>query len=121
MKNVVSFSLEFPLFPFSLSLSRTRTNTHVRTNRNINIPGTQVVPVPLFHALDGKTTNDYVARVEPSSQGGRKMAEYILDMIDDGQIQSGGGVRNNYDATSSSRYGSTTSTPLQASYMEDRG
>ena len=109
------------ILSFSLSLVLCRSHLPTCTNRNIHIPGTQVIPVPLFHALDGKTTNDYVARVEPSSQGGRKMAEYILDMIDDGQIQSGGGVRNNYDATSSSRYGSTTSTPLQASYMEDRG
>jgi hypothetical protein len=38
--------------------------------------------VPLFNVLDGKNSRDYIARVEPSSQGGRKMAEYLLDTID---------------------------------------
>merc|ERR1712087_216414 len=36
--------------------------------------GTEVVPFPLFVPLDGKTSADYVERVEPSAQGGRKMA-----------------------------------------------
>lgn len=49
----------------------------------INVPGCDpVVPVPLFQVLDGKNTQDYVARVEPSATGGSKMAEFILDLID---------------------------------------
>lgn len=48
----------------------------------IQISGRQVIPVPLFQVLDGKNTNDYVARVEPSASGGSKMAEFILDLID---------------------------------------
>jgi len=32
--------------------------------------------------LDGKTTSDYVARVEPSCNGGRKIAQYLLDVIE---------------------------------------
>lgn len=48
----------------------------------IHIPGSQVIPVPLFNVLDGKQTMDYVARVEPSPTGGRKMAEFILDAMD---------------------------------------
>ena len=48
----------------------------------IHIPGVDVIPVPLFHALNGKDTTDYVARVEPSAQGGTKMAEYLLDLLD---------------------------------------
>jgi len=32
--------------------------------------------------LDGKSSQDYVARVEPSAIGGKKMAEYLLDVID---------------------------------------
>ena len=44
----------------------------------IQIPGTQVIPVPLFHALDGKITEDYVQRVEPSPSGGHKLAEFLL-------------------------------------------
>jgi hypothetical protein len=37
----------------------------------------------LFHVLDGKTTSDYIARVEPSPTGGKKMAEFFLDVIED--------------------------------------
>jgi hypothetical protein len=63
--------------------------------------------VPLFNALDGKNSSDYIARVEPSSQGGRKMAEYLLDMID-----------------GPSAYGSIPSlhgqSPIETPYMADR-
>lgn len=47
--------------------------------KQVRVPGTEVVPVGLFDALDGKTTTDYVQRVEPSATGGRKMANLILD------------------------------------------
>lgn len=47
----------------------------------IRIPGTEVVAVPLFEILDGKTSADYVMRVEPSSEGGHKMANALLDAI----------------------------------------
>jgi hypothetical protein len=50
---------------------------------NIRIPGSQVVPVPLFEVLDGKTSADYIARVEPSPSGGRKMAELLMSLIQD--------------------------------------
>jgi len=55
---------------------------------NIQVPGSQVIPTPLFRVLDGTNTNDYVARVEPSPMGGRKMAEFILDMIDQQSVIS---------------------------------
>jgi hypothetical protein len=42
---------------------------------------TQVLPFPLFEVLDGSDTNDYVQRVEPSVQGGRKIASALLDFI----------------------------------------
>ena len=48
----------------------------------IRIPGVQVVPVPLFKVLDGKTSEDYCQRVEPSPTGGQKMARFILDCMD---------------------------------------
>lgn len=48
----------------------------------IKIEGTEVIPIPLFNALDGKCSQDYVARVEPSAIGGKKMAEYLMDAID---------------------------------------
>jgi hypothetical protein len=38
----------------------------------IEIPGCEVVPVPLFNVMDGKDSRDYVQRVEPSSQGGEE-------------------------------------------------
>ena len=40
-----------------------------------------VVPVALYEALDGRDTRDYAQRVEPSAQGGRKMAKLIHDAI----------------------------------------
>ncbi len=48
---------------------------------SIRIQGSQVIPVPLFVALDGTRSEDYVARVEPSAIGGRKMAEFLLHVI----------------------------------------
>ena len=56
--------------------------TFVEATSNIKIDGSTVIPVPLFHVLDGKTPSDFVARVEPSAEGGRKMAEYFLDIIE---------------------------------------
>jgi hypothetical protein len=47
----------------------------------IRIPGSQVVPIPLFHVLNGKNSEDYIERVEPSTSGGRKMAEFFLDHL----------------------------------------
>lgn len=72
----------------------------------ISIPGTDVIPVPLFNVLDGKNPHDYIARVEPSSQGGRKVAEYLLDVID----------------STSSKHPSTpvASQPIEAQYMGGR-
>lgn len=42
------------------------------------------VPVPLYEALDGRTPGDYVARVEPSEQGGEKLARMIVAAVDKG-------------------------------------
>mmetsp|Transcript_57722 Transcript_57722/g.187513 ORF Transcript_57722/g.187513 Transcript_57722/m.187513 type:complete len:273 (+) Transcript_57722:172-990(+) len=47
----------------------------------IRIPGVEVVAFPLFTALDGTDATDYIARVEPSVQGGRKMAEALLPAV----------------------------------------
>eukprot|EP00177_Eucheuma_denticulatum_P002966 GFKZ01005336.1.p1 GENE.GFKZ01005336.1~~GFKZ01005336.1.p1 ORF type:complete len:322 (+),score=34.69 GFKZ01005336.1:197-1162(+) len=40
-----------------------------------------VVVVPLYEALDGKRSEDYVQRVEPSEEGGRKMAQFLLSVV----------------------------------------
>jgi len=45
---------------------------------NIKINGSEVIPIPFFDVLDGKITDDYIARVEPSVSGGRKLAEFLL-------------------------------------------
>lgn len=50
-----------------------------RATCQIRLENTKVVPVPLFQALDGKTSGDYVERVEPSAQGGIKIAKLLLE------------------------------------------
>jgi len=47
----------------------------------VAIQGCTVVPVPLYHALDGKDTADFVCRVEPSAQGGGRMANLLMNLI----------------------------------------
>ena len=49
--------------------------------RTIHIKDTEMIYVPLYRILNGKNTNDYVARVEPSVMGGKKMAEYIYAIL----------------------------------------
>lgn len=47
----------------------------------IKISGCEVIPVPMFEVLDGKTTSDYIQRVEPSVSGGRKIAQDALHRL----------------------------------------
>jgi len=47
----------------------------------IQIEGVQVVPVPLFETLDGKTTTDYLSRVEPSVSGGEKIGAALASKV----------------------------------------
>lgn len=47
----------------------------------IKIPGCEIIPFPMFKVLDGKDTNDYIDRVEPSNQGGNKLAVAFCNMI----------------------------------------
>eukprot|EP00977_Amphora_coffeiformis_P001656 scaffold310_cov168-Amphora_coffeaeformis.AAC.51 len=76
----------------------------------IHIDGSQVIPVPLFRVLDGKVSSDYVQRVEPSPTGGRKMAEFILDMMDQHPSNDNSHV-----------YGATDPAAPGTAYMQDRG
>ncbi|KAL3821671.1 hypothetical protein ACHAXA_006091 [Cyclostephanos tholiformis] len=71
----------------------------------IRIPGSQVIPVPLFVTLDGTRSEDYVARVEPSAIGGRKMAEFLLDIVHSEHVATIG----------------TTSSAPTASFISGRG
>jgi len=50
--------------------------------KQIQITGTKVIPCALFEVLDGKNEDDYTARVEPSAEGGRKMALHLKELID---------------------------------------
>ena len=52
-----------------------------RARPKLQLPGTAVVPFPLFEVLDGTDANDYRHRVEPSRDGGRKMADAFLRAI----------------------------------------
>jgi len=47
----------------------------------IEVEGVKVLHFPLFEVLDGKTTDDYCQRVEPSSQGGNKIGKELVDRI----------------------------------------
>ncbi|KAJ8599276.1 hypothetical protein CTAYLR_006793 [Chrysophaeum taylorii] len=49
--------------------------------KRISIPGTKVLPFALYDVIDGTDTNDFVQRVEPSVQGGSKMAAALVDAI----------------------------------------
>ena len=47
------------------------------------LPHGVVETFPLYEVLDGKTSADYVQRVEPSVQGGKKMADALLSALYD--------------------------------------
>ena len=52
----------------------------IATSR-ISIPGTEVIAFPLFRVLDGSDTRGYLQRVEPSPQGGAKIARALMDAV----------------------------------------
>lgn len=54
----------------------------------VRIPGVKVVSCPLFEAMDGKREEDYTARVEPSVEGGRKIALQLMEIIESLMIDS---------------------------------
>lgn len=62
---------------------QTAISTLYRTaTQRIKLQGTEVVPCPLHEVLDKKTAKDYIARVEPSEQGGRKMANKFVEILE---------------------------------------
>jgi hypothetical protein len=52
------------------------------STKQIRVQGTEVVPCALYEVLDGKNKDDYTARVEPSDEGGRKMAIKFVELLD---------------------------------------
>jgi hypothetical protein len=61
--------------------------------REIEVEGTQIVPCKLFEVLDGKVEKEYMDRVEPSSEGGKKMAEEFVRLLD-GLVDGGSSSSN---------------------------
>ncbi|KAJ4344146.1 hypothetical protein N0V95_006308 [Ascochyta clinopodiicola] len=52
------------------------------TTQSITVEGTEVVPCALHEVLDGKVAKDYTARVEPSEEGGKKMARKFVELLE---------------------------------------
>lgn len=47
----------------------------------IRVDKSDVIPCALYEVLDGKVAGDYIERVEPSNDGGRKMAERFGQLL----------------------------------------
>lgn len=50
--------------------------------QHIKVEGTEIMPCALYKTLDGRTAEDYTARVEPNQKGGRKMASTFVGLLD---------------------------------------
>lgn len=50
--------------------------------KKISIEGVEVVPCALYEAMDGTKAEDFTARVEPSKEGGRKMALKLVELVE---------------------------------------
>ena len=75
-----------PMPELMLQLEKENKNKNKNNKQNQNQQQQQtttmiVTPIEWSKALDGKTTRDYVARVEPSESGGLKMAKYVATVI----------------------------------------
>ena len=78
---------EFPLSKLGYNTNPKRLQDLIRkiyrdAISRIAVEGTDVIPIPLYKALNGKNTEDYEARVEPSATGGEKIASLIMDSIE---------------------------------------
>lgn len=60
--------------------------------QNIRVEGTEIIPCALHEVLDGKTARDYTARVEPNGEGGRKMANKFITLLDTVLAEPTGGT-----------------------------
>jgi len=49
--------------------------------QKLTVEGTRIVPIPLYTVLNASDGRDYEHRVEPSVEGGRKMATAFLDAL----------------------------------------
>ncbi len=55
---------------------------HDECIEKIKINGTEIIPLKLYDVIDGTDEKDYENAVEPSIQGGKKMAEAFKNLID---------------------------------------
>ncbi|KAJ8118553.1 hypothetical protein OPT61_g489 [Boeremia exigua] len=74
-------ALGYNLWPGQLQTA-IRTLFRIGT-QEISVEGTEVIPCALHEILDGKTAKDYTARVEPSEEGGKKMAIKFMELLSD--------------------------------------
>jgi len=72
--------LGYNLFPGQLQKAITK--MYEFATKWVRIEGVDVVPCALFEVLNGKNGEDYEARVEPSAEGGRKIAVLLKGIID---------------------------------------
>ena len=56
---------------------------HESATSQVAVEGVKMVPCALYEVMDGTQENEYVARVEPSVEGGRKMAELLVRKVEE--------------------------------------
>lgn len=71
--------LGYNLFPAQLQTAILK--MYELATKRIEIEGINIVPCALFETLNGKNEEDYAARVEPSAEGGRKIAMRLMEII----------------------------------------
>ena len=77
---------DIPLRILGYNRSPRRLQTAITTmyeiaTKKVQVPGVNIVPCALFETMDGKSPADYVERVEPSVEGGRKMATQLTELL----------------------------------------
>lgn len=72
-------ALGYNLFPAQLQTA-IKAMFEIATKK-VQVEHTSIIPCALHEVLDGKTPEDYTARVEPNHEGGRKMAVKFIELI----------------------------------------
>ncbi|EMC97990.1 hypothetical protein BAUCODRAFT_410290 [Baudoinia panamericana UAMH 10762] len=73
-------SLGYGMYPGQLQAAIKK--MYEQATCEMRIEGTTVIPCPLYETMDGKVEADYTSRVEPSVQGGQKMAALFTKLLD---------------------------------------
>lgn len=72
LQSIIKSLYEYILFKIRIPINITDT----KIQNEINI-----IPFPIYNVLNGKITEDYIKRVEPSHFGGKKMAQYLYNIL----------------------------------------